>query len=266
MLDPMDRGARTWRFLPADGLDIDADGTHAGGCATGLDRSTVHIVRVRLDETLPGAIELLDGDERARASRFVFERDRRRFINAHAWLRVAIGRCTGLAPESVRFVFGPRGKPALAGEEIDLRFNMSHAGERALIALTRARDVGVDIEEEREIEVFELARRFFSASESNALQGIPASERVPAFFRCWTRKEAFIKALGDGLAFPLDGFAVSLGDFESPQLLRACPAAPDALQQWRITSVPAEPGYAAAVAAGAGGWRVTLWDATAGDS
>ena len=123
----------------------------------------------------------------------------------------------------------------------------------------------MDIEEERPIEVFELARRFFSASESTALQSIPASERVPAFFRCWTRKEAFIKALGDGLAFPLDGFAVSLDDDGSSQLLRACPAAPDALQQWRIVSLPAEAGYAAAVAAEAGDWRVVRWDATAGD-
>ena len=74
-------------------------------------------MRVRLDEALPGAIELLDGDERARAARFVFERDRRRFINAHAWLRAAIGRCADLAPEAVRFTFDPRGKPRLADEE-----------------------------------------------------------------------------------------------------------------------------------------------------
>jgi 4'-phosphopantetheinyl transferase len=92
------------------------------------------------------------------------------------------------------------------------------------------------------------------------------SEQVPAFFRCWTRKEAFIKALGDGLVCPLDGFEVSLAEDESPQLLRSSSAVPDALSLWRIVSLPVEPGYRAAVAAGAGEWRIVRWTETAPDA
>ncbi|PYR24182.1 MAG: hypothetical protein DMF92_23165 [Acidobacteria bacterium] len=263
---PMDRSARNWRLVPADERGIDAEESAADPFSPGLDfLSSVHVVRVRLDDTLADPIELLDDEERVRAARFVFDRDRRRFINAHAWVRVALGRCVGRAPESLRFASGGRGKPRLVGPGIDLRFNLSHAGERALIAITSGREVGVDIEKERPIEVFELARRFFSPPESSELQNIAASDQIPAFFRCWTRKEAFIKALGDGLAFPLDGFAVSLGNDGSSQLLRACSSAPDALQQWRVVSLPTEAGYVAAVAARAGDWRVVRWNATTRD-
>src|SRR5262245_47220358 len=90
----------------------------------------IHVFLFHLDETLPGAIDLLDDAERARADRFVFERDRRRFVTAHAWVRVVLSRCLECPPETLRFAAGPRGKPHLADPAVDLRFNLSHAGER----------------------------------------------------------------------------------------------------------------------------------------
>ena len=227
----------------------------------------VHVVRVRLDVVPSRAMEVLDDRERQRAARFMFDRDRQRFVAVHAWVRILIGRCVGHRPESLRFSYGPHGKPALAEPQTDLRFNVSHGGERALLALTLGRDVGIDIEQERPIDVLDLARRFFSRSEWEALQAVDASERIPAFFRGWTRKEAFLKALGVGLGgFPLSGFAVSLADDASQPLLRSCSASPDALRKWRIVPLLTDEGYAAALAAQAGDWRVVRCDAMADDS
>ena len=224
-----------------------------------LESSDVHVVLLRLDQQVPGAADLLDESELARADRFVFEPDRHRFVTSHAWVRLVLGRCLDRTPESLRFTAGPRGKPRLVDTAVDLRFNLSHAGERALLAVTRGQEVGVDIEQERAIGTSDLARRFFAPVEWQALQVMEASEQIPAFFRCWTRKEAFIKAIGDGLACPLDGFAVSLSDDQSPQLLRSCTAVAGGLERWRIVSVPVETGYRAAVAAGPGEWRVVRW-------
>jgi 4'-phosphopantetheinyl transferase len=223
----------------------------------------IHLLCFRLEQPFAGALQLLDSGERARAERLVFERDRRRFIAAHAWLRVALGRCVDRPPESLQFATGTRGKPRLVHSAIDLRFNLSHAGERALLAITIGLEVGVDIEEERPIDVMDLARRFFSSPESDALEALPRAEQVPAFFRCWTRKEAFIKALGDGFSFPLDGFEVSLAEDPAPPLLRSCSADPAQLDNWRIVSLPTDPGYAAAVAATAGDWCIVRRNAGA---
>jgi 4'-phosphopantetheinyl transferase len=226
----------------------------------------VHVFLFRLDETLPGAIELLDDVERARANRFVFEQDRRRFVTAHAWVRIVLARCLDRAADSLRFTAGARGKPRLVDIAVDLRFNLSHSGERALLAVTCGREVGIDIEKHRSVEIGDLARRFFAPSEWQALLALDPSEQIPAFFNCWTRKEAFIKALGDGLAYPLDGFEVSLRDDDSPQLLRSCSASPDAISRWRIVSLPVESGYQAAIAAGAGDWRIIRWTEPAIDA
>ena len=221
----------------------------------------VHVISIRLDATLDDALDLLDRQERDRAARFVFERDRRRFVTAHAWMRLALASCLECPPDSLRFCFASRGKPRLVNPSIDVRFNLSHAGELALLAIALAQEVGVDVEEHRPVETTELARRFFSPVEATALKALPTSEQLAAFYRCWTRKEAFIKALGDGLTFPLDGFEVSIAHDWSPQLLRACPVAPEALSAWRIVALPSDHGYSAALAAGANAWRVVHWRA-----
>jgi 4'-phosphopantetheinyl transferase len=226
----------------------------------GLRSGEVHVMQFDLDQPFNSAIRLLNPHERERAERFIFEHDRRRFIVAHASLRLALGTCLNLAPESLQFTVSPRGKPSLIGTSVDLRFNLSHSGERALLALALNRDVGVDIEKERPIEALAIAERFFSDSEVEALRKVPAQERMAAFFRCWTRKEAFVKAIGEGLSFPLNGFDVTVDDDASDQLLRRCTVAPDTLSYWRVMALPTERPYVGAVAAG-GQWHL-VWKAT----
>jgi 4'-phosphopantetheinyl transferase len=222
----------------------------------------IHVVHVRLDSRAEGGIEILDDTERDRASRFISERDRRRFVVAHQWVRILLGRCLARSPESLRFVRGPRGKPALLGAGIDVKFNLSHTAERALLAIALGREVGVDIEREREVDVSELAGRVFAPSEAAALRMLCPAERISAFFRCWTRKEAFIKALGDGLAFPLDGFDVSISNDRAYQLLLGINGVRELPLPWRVVSLLSEPGYAAALATTAGDWRILRWEAS----
>ncbi len=219
----------------------------------------VHVVRILLDG--PCDETVLDEGERRRADRFMFERDRRRFIAAHAWMRVVLGRCLDRPPASLQFAAGAHGKPSLVDPPVDLRFNLSHGGERALLAVTLGREVGVDVEQERPIEEVVLADRFFSSAESARLQALPAEEHRAAFFRCWTRKESFIKAVGDGLTFPLGSFEVSLADEDAPQLLHTCSAPGQAVERWRVVSLAIDRGYAAALTAEAGSWQVRRWEA-----
>lgn len=222
----------------------------------------MHVFDLPLSRSLTDRdVELLDAEERARASRFLFERDRHCFVSSHAAVRRTLGALLERSPESLTFTKGRYGKPQLTNAPQDLRFNLSHAGELALLAVTVSRDVGVDLEQERPVEVLTIAERFFSEGERQSLREYPPAGRKAAFFRGWTRKEAFIKALGSGLTFPLDGFEVSLTDSPSDQLLLGCSTAPDELDRWRIRSLVVPPGYTAAVAAGPGDWRVRQWPA-----
>jgi 4'-phosphopantetheinyl transferase len=202
---------------------------------------------------------MLHDEERHRMARLVRELDRRRFMVAHALTRLVLGRCLRVSPASLRFDIGPHGKPRLIGARLDLRFNLSHAGERALLAVAIGREVGVDIEQERSVDVLGIARRYFSTSEYVALISLPEEHRVGAFCRCWTRKESFLKARGEGLAFPLSAFEVSLAETAS-QLLVACASAPTELDRWTMLSVAVDPGYAGAITAEGRGWLLTCWD------
>jgi 4'-phosphopantetheinyl transferase len=220
------------------------------------DPGVVQVVAFTLDDPVPGALEILDAEERARAARFVFDRDRARFIAAHAYLRLLLARYAGHPPAALRFTATTSGKPRLLEPPADVRFNLSHSGVRGLVALSVGIEVGVDIEAERPLALLDVARRFFAPGEVAALQALPAAERARAFFCGWTRKEAFIKAHGDGLGFPLDQFEVSLAPDEAGQLLRSIAADPDATAHWRVASVAAPPGYAAAVAAEGTEWHI----------
>lgn len=203
---------------------------------------------------------LLDEEERARAARFRYERDRRRYVVSHALTRVVLGQCLRVSPASVRFHIGPHGKPRLAHAGANLHFNLSHAGHLALLAIGTGRAIGVDIQDERPTEVLELARLCFSPSEYGTLVSLLPEERISAFYRCWTRKESFVKARGDGLSFPLGGFDVSL-DEDGAQLLLACDIAPSELERWTMVSLAVDAGYVAAVTAEGSGWRLSYWDA-----
>jgi 4'-phosphopantetheinyl transferase len=171
--------------------------------------SEVQVVVARLD---PGprkahALALsLSKAERGRAARFRFDRERRRFIVARARLRELLAERLDVPPESIEFVYGREGKPALAERfaRSGWRFNLSHCGELAVFAFSRAGEVGVDVEAVHAIaEADAIAARVFSRREHEAYRAAAPTERPLAFFRCWTRKEAFVKALGGGLSMPL---------------------------------------------------------------
>lgn len=219
----------------------------------------VHVVSAATTGILPGALDVLDDDERARAARFVFDRDRSRFVAAHGWLRLLLAKYLGEPPAALRFALGPWGKPRLMDPGVDVRFNLSHAGDHALIAVAVGIEVGVDLEQDRPEPLLDLARRFFAPGEVAALEALPYAEQPAAFTRGWTRKEAFIKALGEGLSFPLDQFEVSLERTATWQLLRGCSRDVDAPGRWRLVSLPAPPGYAGALAAAGADWRIAHW-------
>jgi len=221
-----------------------------------LGHDEVHVISAVLGNLTAGDAALLDANEHARASRFIVTRDRERFIAAHACLRRVLAQCLSCAPRDVAFGVAAKGKPYLIGSAIDLRFNLSHSGERSMIALALGREVGIDIEQERPVEVLDLAERYFAASEVASLRARSLAERQSAFFRCWTRKEAFIKALGEGLSHPLDSFEVELDGDGSQPLLRSTGEESGVPMQWQVTSLHVESGYAAAVAASASGWRI----------
>ena len=211
------------------------------------------IVTARLDvapETVRAAAALLSDAERRRAGRFVLERDRRRFIVARSRLRHLVGARLGMSPRAVRLVSGRHGKPALASRSAhqDLRFNVSHCGELAVYAFSVARDIGIDLEAVRTMrDAGDIAAGFFSAREHDAYRALDLCQRPQGFFNCWTRKEAFVKALGDGLHCPLDAFDVSLAPGEPARVLRVGNVFGEACG-WLLHSFSPAPGFVGAVA------------------
>ena len=224
----------------------------------------VHVWQATLDQTpteMQSFSRYLAEDERARAGRFMFTRDRDHFIVARGVLRAILGRYMNRAPESLSFRYGAHGKPALAGEDNRdaIRFNLSHSHGVALYAITRAREVGIDIERIRcDLAVAEIAERFFSPHEVAMLKMLPSKQQRQAFFRCWTRKEAYIKARGEGLSLSLDQFDVSLVPGEPAAILSTQPD-PSEASRWSLEELSPAPGYVAALAAEGRGWHLTCW-------
>jgi 4'-phosphopantetheinyl transferase len=193
--------------------------------------------------------KLLSSDELARASRFHFSRDRQRFSAARALLRTILGAYLATDAKELNFSYSKKEKPSLGApfEGSGVTFNVSHSGEVALFAFARRCEIGVDIEQiRRDVEVDAIARRFFSAREQGQLATLPTEERIEGFFRCWTRKEAYIKATGDGLSLPLNQFDVSLAPGETDALLATRPNSSEA-NQWLLQEVPGGDGYVAAL-------------------
>jgi 4'-phosphopantetheinyl transferase len=197
-----------------------------------------------------GMLGMLSADEVARAGRFYFEKDRNRFIAARGMLRKILGLYLGENPHRIRFAYTPKGKPVL-GTDFGcdaLRFNLSHAGSYALYGFTRGRNVGIDLECIRyDIAVDPIVQRFFSPGEIRSLAGIKGEKRQEEFFRYWTRKEALLKAMGEGLAFPMEQCNVSLisGKLFSPVTL---PGEKRETPYWYVQDVFPGNGYAAAIA------------------
>ena len=194
---------------------------------------------------------LLSDAERQRASRFVFDRDAHRFIVARARLRQLLAARLGVRPESVELVYGAHGKPALAfpGADSDLRFNVSHRDDVAVYALAFGREVGIDVEAVRTIrDADAIAARSFSHRENEAYRDLDPRDKLLGFYNCWTRKEAFVKALGDGLSHRLDRFDVSLAPSEPAMILRVDQTPGDSCS-WRLESFSPAPGFVGAVVA-----------------
>lgn len=200
---------------------------------------------------------LLSEDEKTRAARFVFDRDRNRFIVGRAMLRRILGRYLAKHPAGLQFSYNGFGKPWLTGERAwSLHFNLSHAGGVAALAVSHLHEIGIDIEERKPLKE-DIARRFFSAVEYGELRGLSGQDYVEAFYRCWTRKEAFVKAHGAGLSLDLASFDVTLLEDQAPRLLRLAGDA-EAPMQWRMANVSVGPNLAGAVAACTGGAEISL--------
>jgi 4'-phosphopantetheinyl transferase len=234
-----------------------------------LSAEDIHVWRIALeisDALLARWRETLADDERQRAERFHFEKDRRHFIAGRGALRVLLADYLGQRPEEVLFAYSNYGKPLLAPENngSDLRFNLTHSHGLALLAVTRGRDLGVDVERLRDMERDgePLAERFFSPRESAVLRSLPAQLRREAFFLCWTRKEAYIKAKGQGLSLPLDQFDVTLQPGE-PAALLATQHDPDDARRWSMRSLLPEKGYVGALVVEGHSWRLWCGDWTA---
>jgi len=229
-----------------------------------LSDNVVHVWRASLAVD-PSALRrlksMLAQNELERAERFIFDPDRDHFIAARGILRDVLGRYLQCAPQTIDFVYGTRGKPAIssAGSRHPLCFNLSHSQGLAVIGIARERELGIDVEMIRpDFASEEIAERYFSAKEIADLNKLPTEQRTDGFFLCWTRKEAYIKAKGDGLHIPLDSFDVSV----SPEMPATLSSADDS--RWGINSfVPSaasEPHYAAAVVAEGKNWMARYFE------
>jgi len=217
-----------------------------------LADNAIEVVTARLDlapEPIAELARLLSDAERQRAGRFAFDRDRRRFTVARAQLRQLLAARLGVQPQSVELTYSAYGKPALAQRFADskLCFNVSHSEDVAVYAFSWGRETGIDVEAVRVIrDADDLAARFFSRCENEAYRALDARDKPLGFFNCWTRKEALIKAIGDGLYHPLDCFDVSLAPGEPARILRVEGKSGDHCG-WCLDSFSPAPGFVAAV-------------------
>ncbi|MDY6838556.1 MAG: 4'-phosphopantetheinyl transferase superfamily protein [Thermodesulfobacteriota bacterium] len=218
-----------------------------------LAKDEVHLWRAYLDvavQLLESLKHCLSRDELTRAERFHFEKDRNRFIAARGVLRKILSAYCMTEPNQLSFHHNMHGKPAL-DPQCDgggLRFNLSHSDGVALYAITRGREVGIDIERIRtDLEFDRIAERFFSPQEVATLLALPPHTQKQAFFACWTRKEAYVKARGDGLSLPLDQFAVSVAPDDAAVLLHT-KGDPQNLSHWSLKALALGPDYEAALA------------------
>jgi 4'-phosphopantetheinyl transferase len=203
----------------------------------------------------------LSEDEQARANRFYFDRDRHHYIVARGLLRQLLGSYLQLPANQIAFAYGEHGKPELADglAYSGVQFNVSHAQGVALLAFARHREVGVDIEQVRPLDDGEqIAERFFSKHEVAVFTAVPPEQKPQAFFNCWTRKEAFIKVIGEGLSCPLDSFDVTLKPGEPAELLQV-KGSPEAAARWKLQNLEPAAGYAGAVIAEGREWQLRCW-------
>jgi 4'-phosphopantetheinyl transferase len=231
-----------------------------------LGQDQVHVWRANLDQS-PACIVTLRGtlsaDEQERADQFNFEADRVRFVIGRGVSRSLLGHCLGVPAESIGFEFNDEGKPSLATELGDLspNFNISHSGDFVLVALAYGRELGVDVERiRRDFDPDAIAERFFSQNERSRLSGLPSQIKYEAFFSCWTKKEAYLKARGAGLSSALDTFDVAFLPGEIPRLIETRGDL-DEIHRWTLLELDLGLDYKAALAVeGADHVELATWD------
>ena len=232
--------------LPPPNVSLAADQVHVWRVS--LERSAAEMQRAR---------EILSSDETIRADRFYFQRDRDAFIAARGILRQLLGKYLSRPPAKLAFAVGAYGKPSLRQDSASLpvRFNVSHSQGLALMAFSLGRELGVDVESIRpDVATQEIAERYFAPQEIAELRSLPPALRAEGFFLCWTRKEAYVKALGQGLQIPLKSFHVGL-----------TPSAPERLEsadsdRWLLRSLRPAIGFVGAIVAEGKHWELRCWD------
>jgi 4'-phosphopantetheinyl transferase len=229
-----------------------------------LSSQDVHVWRAELEQPTAWVEKLsqtLSEDEQIRAKRFYYERDRKHFIVGRGLLRTLLSRYAGIAPDQLQFCYIPRGKPSLAatGTDSSIQFNLSHSQGLALYAVTRDRQIGIDLEYIRSTsDVEKLAQRFFSPRESAIIHSLPPDQKQIAFFHAWTCKEAYLKATGEGLA-QLEQVEVSL-DLEKPPRLLSIKENCQPPTQWTLQALTPATDYMAALAVEGQDWHLDCWD------
>jgi 4'-phosphopantetheinyl transferase len=230
-----------------------------------IDAHAVHVWRIAIVQPDPirrHYRDFLSSNELERADRFYFDKDRNRFTIARGALRELLGGYLKLPPNQVAFVYGAQGKPDLAEPQSSsgIRFNLSHSGEIGLLAVSLNRELGVDVEQIRaDFATGEIATRFFSPEECLKLEAVPANQTADAFFNCWTRKEAYIKARGEGLFIPLDSFEVTLAPGEEAALLQV-KTGDDNFSRWHFHVLHPGAGYKGALAVEGNDHKLRLWE------
>jgi 4'-phosphopantetheinyl transferase len=223
----------------------------------------IHIWSIQLDppaERVERLGRVLSAEEWERANRFRFEKHRRQYVVGRGALRSLLAAYLGTRPELIRFTYGPRGKPFLEPplDAGGLQFNLSNSHELALAGFVLGREIGVDVEHLRPMpDCEQISERFFSESERQVLRRVPAPKE-DTFFNCWTRKEAYLKAVGEGLAAPLDSFDVTLAPGDPPRMLTLKGDAEQAARWFFHHLLPADE-YVGALAIEGGTWDVKTW-------
>lgn len=223
-----------------------------------IGENELHVWRASLDLALTALQKLeskLNTEEKARAERFLVPLARQRFIAARGILRELLARYLGLEPGEIALSYGPQGKPSLApGHQSRICFNVSHSGNKGMLVFANDAEVGVDVEQVRQdFKGMEIASRFFSEQEIAELTELPEGMASERFFDCWTKKEAYVKAHGQGLSVPLRSFTVRLG--KEHQTIED-----EAGKRWGCYRVEAGTGFAGAVVAAGENWKLKSWE------
>ena len=216
-----------------------------------FDNKSVSLWLVNIEEhssSIANFMVLLDDEEKRRAERFKFAKDRNCYIISHGALRILLGGCLGRAPGKIKFEINQYGKPTLAEKKQPLYFNLSHSGARALIAINKNHPVGVDIEcMQKKNSMEDIVKRFFSKHEYEEYKQLPEEQKLLGFYNGWTRKEAFVKTIGQGISYSLKKFTVNLTPGDLAKVLSVGDDVVD-VTRWKLYGFVPEKNYCAAVA------------------